>query len=80
MTEIIREGTIKRLHVDKRIIAQNLKRGEDAAPITIQTSRGSFKCHEAQIHGPSTFVYRKDKPLKCGARLWVETQARVTYK
>lgn len=67
-----RRGTIKRLHVDKRMIAQRAPN-----PLTIQTSRGSFKATRVKISGPSEFVYSPDDPLSCGARLWVETRAPV---
>ena len=72
-----KKGTIKRLHVDKRVIASNLKHGKDDPPITLQTSRGSFKTKGAKIHGPSTFIYDNENPLSCGARLWIETTAEV---
>jgi hypothetical protein len=29
------------------------------------------------IHGSSKVVYSPDKPLSCGARVWIETQADV---
>ncbi len=67
------EGYIKRVHVDQRKL-----RNGDPDPITIQTSAGSLKATEVQIHGPSTFLYRPDQPIACGARLWVETTALVT--
>jgi hypothetical protein len=73
----IKAGTIKRIHVDKHVIASNLKHGTDNPPITIQTSKGSYKCRAVDIKGPSRFVYRPTKPLSCGARLWIETHAEV---
>jgi hypothetical protein len=30
-----------------------------------------------KIHGESTVVYSPDKPLSCGAHVWLETQAEV---
>jgi len=30
-----------------------------------------------KILGPAEIVYRPDKPLSCGARVWVETQSQV---
>jgi hypothetical protein len=30
-----------------------------------------------EIKGPSKLVYSPDKPLSCGARVWVETEAEV---
>ena len=76
----LKSNTIKRLHVDKHIIQANLKHDRTDPPITIQTSKGSIKCMEAHIKGPSTFVYYPDKPLSCGARLWIETKAEIEYK
>jgi len=70
-------GTIKRIHVDKHVIAANLKHGRNDPPITIQTSKGSHKCFGVDIKGDSRFVYRPTKPLSCGARLWIETRAEV---
>lgn len=71
----IKKGLIKRLHVDKHVIA-----AKGDKPITIQTSVVPIKCKEARILEPSTFVYSPDKPLSCGAKLWVETTAEVVYE
>lgn len=65
-----RPGTIKRLHVDRQLIAQKASN-----PITIQTSKGSIKASGVEIQGASRFVYQPDDPLSCGARLWIETTA-----
>ena len=70
-------GTIKRVHVDKRVIMSNLKHGRNDPPITVQTSKGPHKSYGVEIHGPSRFVYSPCKPLSCGARLWIETTAEV---
>ena len=32
---------------------------------------------EVHIDGPSKMIYSPDKPLKCGAKLWIETEADV---
>jgi hypothetical protein len=76
---MLREGTIKRLHVDKHVIAANRKRPpEEAEPaITIQTSKGPLKAFEVAVLGPSKFTYKPCTPLSCGARLWIETTAEV---
>lgn len=79
MKKTIRKGLIKRLHVDQHAIRANRK-GEHRPPITVQTSKGSLKGFRAHIDGPSEFVYRPEKPLSCGARLWIETHAEVTLE
>lgn len=72
-------GTIKRIHVDRRILAQNLKSGRNRAAITVQTSKGPIKARRVEVYGPSEFVQAGGgvRPLKCGARVWVETHAMV---
>ena len=37
---ILKSGTIKRVHVDRRILAQNKRDGTNTPAITIQTSKG----------------------------------------
>lgn len=72
-------GTIKRLHVDKQIIAQNRKSGRNDPTITVQTSKGSYKASVVEVLGPSKFLQANAcrKPLSCGARVWIETKAEV---
>jgi len=72
-----KKGTIKRVHVDKRIMASNLKHGRNDPPITIQTSLGPKKFKSVEILGPSKVIYSPNKPLSCGARLWVETREEI---
>lgn len=74
----IRKGTIKRLHVDKHVIQANLKHGRNDPAITVQTSKGPLKAYRVDVHGPSSFIYQPNKPLSCGARLWIETHAELT--
>lgn len=77
MKKLIPEGVIKRLHVDRHVMASNRKHGLNNAPVTVQTSKGSHKCYGVNINGPSRFVYSPAKPLSCGALLYVETRAEV---
>lgn len=70
-------GPIKRIHVDKHVIAANAKHGRNDPSITIQTSRGSIKVRHVWIHGLSQM--RSDKPLSCGARVYVETTNSLAY-
>lgn len=70
----LRGGTIKRLHVNQHVIKANAKGGDDP-PLTVKTTGRNYKAREVRIDGPSTLVYRPDKPLDCGARVWIETTA-----
>lgn len=77
--DILKAGTVKRLHVDRRVIARNAKvpRDKREPPITVQTSKGPIKCWNAYIKGPSEFIYAPEFPLPCGAKLYIKTYAAV---
>ena len=65
------------IHVNQHVIRRNKKTGEREPAITIKQGKTNTYCHEAIINGPSKVIYRSDKPLSCGARVWVETESDV---
>lgn len=67
----------KRIHVDQHAIRANNKDGGDRPVISIKTYKSNVKCYECEIRGPSRVVYSPDKPLSCGARVWIETDSPV---
>ena len=71
-----------KIHVNQHIIRSNSKPLNDflEPPLTVKTYKNNTKCYTAQIHGPSTVVYSPDKPLSCGAKVWIETESEVTTK
>lgn len=73
-----REGLVKRIHVNQHAIRRNRKHGTEEPPISIKTSSGNVRARAVEIEGPSKLVYSPEKPLSCGARLWIETRAGVT--
>jgi len=77
--ETIGRGTIKRVVVNQHKIRSNLKHGTTDPVISIQTSRGPLPAKRVTINGPSEIIYQPDKPLKCGARVWVETKSEIEY-
>lgn len=77
-TSTIREGLIKRIHIDQHRIKANAKNGTDLPVVTVQAKGGPYKGHEVTIDGPSQVIYRGEDPLSCGARVWIETKAAVT--
>lgn len=66
------------IHVNQHIIKSNAKSGAREPALTVKDYRQNRKAHTVQIHGPSEVVYSPDKPLACGARVWIETQAPVS--
>ncbi len=67
----------KRIHVHQHIIRRNGKTGESEPVITVKTYKSNDYCHEAVIDGPCKVVYSPDKPLSCGAKVWIETESEV---
>ena len=64
------------IHVNHQIIRQNLKNKTKKAPITVRVKGKTKRRKSIQITGPCRIVYSPDKPLNCGARLWIETDHR----
>ena len=65
------------IHVNQHIIKRNQKTGEREPTLTVKTYKSNTYCHEVEIKGPSKVIYSPDKPLSCGARVWVETEEDV---
>lgn len=74
--------TIKRIHIDKGLIAQNVRRGTDHAVVTVQNRGRSKKARRVEFCCPKcgevAGVLDQDaKQLSCGARVYIETTAPV---
>lgn len=65
------------IHVNQHIIKRNAKEGSQDPVLTVKTYNSNQYAYEVDIRGPSKVVYSPDKPLSCGARVWIETEARV---
>lgn len=66
------------IHVNKHVIAKNNKHGTKEPPIAVRWGYGpATYTHAVAILGPSVVVYRPDKPLPCGAKVWIETESPV---
>ena len=65
------------IHVNQHEIKKNTKNGTDNPVLTVKTYKNNIYAKEVIIKGNSKIVYSADKPLSCGARVWIETQAEV---
>jgi hypothetical protein len=65
------------IHVNQHEIKKNAKNGTDNPVLTVKTYKNNIYAKEVIIKGDSKVVYSADKPLSCGARVWIETQAEV---
>ncbi len=73
------------IHVNQHIIRSNGKTGDTAPVLTCKTYKSNDYAHEAIIydkHGEEVakVIYSPDKPLSCGAKVWIETENRVETK
>ena len=66
------------IHVNQHVIKSNRKTGAQDPVLTVKTYKSNTYAHEVSIGGPAKIVYSPDKPLSCGAHVWIETQAEVT--
>ena len=66
------------IHVNQHKIKANAKHGTSEPVLTVKTYKSNDYAHQVGINGPSKVVYRPNKPLSCGARVWIETDAEVT--
>jgi hypothetical protein len=68
------------IHVNQHVVKANAKNGTNDPVLTVKTYKDNNYAHEVEIKGESKVVYSADKPLSCGARVWIETQAEVVIK
>lgn len=73
------------IHVNQNVIRENIKNGEENPVLTCKTYKENIYAKELEILDESgnvvaKVVYSPDKPLSCGARVWIEThhEVRVT--
>jgi hypothetical protein len=68
------------IHVNQHVLRANVKAGVDEPMLTCKQARSNTYAHEALIRGPSRFVNGMHKPLSCGARVWLRTEAEVEFR
>lgn len=70
------------VHVNQHKIKSNRKSGEIEPVLTVKTYKSNDYAHEAVIYGQdgkeaARVIYRPEKPLSCGAHVWIETSGKV---
>lgn len=73
------------IHVNQSVVRANKKNGVENPVLTCKTYKENIYAKEIEILDESgsvvaKVVYSPDKPLSCGARVWIEThhEVRVT--
>jgi hypothetical protein len=75
-------GNLKRIHVNRNTLASNKKHGNNNPVVGVE-ERGQPKryghrvniMHDGQV--VASVIHTEEKPLKCGARCWIETKNEV---
>jgi len=70
------------IHVNQHVIKSNTKNNQDSPVITCKTYKDNRYASEVVIYGQdgleaARVIYRPDKPLSCGAKVWIETKNKV---
>lgn len=68
------------IHVNQHVIRRNAKTGGNEPVLTVKNYKTNTYAHIVHIDGPSNVIYSPDKPLSCGAKVWIETTSPVTIK
>jgi hypothetical protein len=68
------------IHVRQDRLQKNRKHGTDTPVVTIRSGNRLTYCHEATIKGICKVVYQPDRPLSCGATLWIELEPTTKVK
>jgi len=66
-----------RIHINQHVIKSNHKNDRKEPVITVKNYKSNTYAHEVKILGESKVIYSPDKPLSCGAKVWIETDAEV---
>ena len=66
-----------KIPVNQHVVRSNKKHGKKEPVLTVKTYKSNTYAHEVEINGPSKVIYSPDKPLSCGARVWIETESEV---
>lgn len=65
------------IHVNQHVIKRNAKQDRNDPVLTVKQGKSNTYAQEVRIDGPSKVVYSPDKPLSCGAKVWIETESSV---
>ena len=63
------------IHVNQHNIKANAK-GADKKVLTVKTYKSNTKCNQVKFTD-GIIKYSPDKPLSCGAKVWIETELNV---
>jgi len=70
------------IHINRQAIQKNAKNNTNEPVITCKTYKSNDYAREVIIYGQdgkeaARIVYSPDKPLSCGAKVWIETTNEI---
>ena len=70
------------IHVNQSVVRANKKNGVENPVLTCKTYKENIYAKELEIldevgNVVAKVIYSPDKPLSCGARVWIETHHEV---
>ncbi len=72
---------LKRIHVNRNTLNSNRKHGRFDPAVTVRYSKGTEHGHVVVIYDDEgnevARVIHSEKPLSCGAKVWIETRQSV---
>ena len=68
---------IARIHVNQHVIKANAKNGENNPIFTVKQGGKNTYAFNVKVKGEMELVYSPDKPLSCGAKVWIETRGNI---
>jgi len=71
------QNKIARIHVNQHVIKANAKNGESNPIFTIKQGGKNTYAFNVKVKGEMELVYSPDKPLSCGAKVWIETRGEI---
>ena len=72
------QNKIARIHVNQHVIKANAKSGDRNPVFTIKQGGKNTYATRVKVVGEMELVYSPDKPLSCGAKVWIETRGDIT--
>ena len=71
------QNKIARIHVNQHVIKANAKNGENNPIFTVKQGGKNTYAFNVKVKGEMELVYSPDKPLSCGAKVWIETKGNI---
>ena len=79
-TKLINNYNLKRIHINRHTMTRNWKENAYKEAIGVEYYEAGKKqktyAHDVLVAGP-TRIIQSQKPLSCGAKCWIETNAKV---